>query len=342
MKSEAYYLVKNGDSKDSFELRKFDLNEPEEDEVIIETEAFGLNYADVMARRGLYREAPPLPSIIGYEVVGKVIKVGAKVNPDLMGKRVMAFTRFGGYSRHVCTIDKAVVPVGDEPAEDLLSLCTQGVTAFYMASHLTSIRSTDIVLIHAAAGGVGSLLIQIAKSSGATVIAKIGNDSKRQLVETLGADHIVNYNQEDYTESINRFLKGKRLDVSFNPVAGATYKKDMALLGSGGRMILFGGSELGRAKWGILSKLNFVRKMGFLLPIRLMMQSKSVMGVNMLKIGDNRPEIMEHCLRSVAKLYQSGTLQPYAGGKYNHTSLWEAHASLESGNTTGKLSVFWK
>lgn len=342
IKSEGFFIVKKGESKEAFELREFDIDGPAADEVLIEVEAFGLNYADVMARRGLYREAPPFPCIVGYEAVGNIVQCGPEADQSLLKKRVIAFCRFGGYSKHVITNDYAVVPIQNQPAEELLALCTQAVTAYYMAEYLTPIHKIDTVLIHAAAGGVGTILIQLAKLKGATVIAKIGREEKTDVVKNLGADHVVNYNTSDYAEQINGILKGKRIDISFNPAAGSTYKKDMQLLGSGGRMILFGASELARGKWGIFSKLNFVRKMGFVLPIGLMMRSKNIMGVNMLKIADNKPKVMEHCLTEVVRLYDAGKIKPQVGGKYTSAQLCDAHDTLESGKSTGKLSVFWE
>lgn len=341
IRTEAFFLVKAGSPREAFARRPFELASPKGKEVVVEVEAFGLNYADVMARRGLYREAPPFPCVIGYEVVGKIVQCGSEANSALLGKRVSAFCRFGGYARHVLTNDYATVVVADQPAEELLALCTQAVTAYYMAEYLTPVHSSDIVLIHAAAGGVGTLLIQLAKLKGARVIAKIGRAEKTDLVKSLGADWVVNYNEADYLTQIKTLLKGARIDVSFNPVAGSTYKKDMQILGSGGRMILFGGSELSSGKWGIFSKLNFVRKMGLVLPIELMMRSKNILGVNMLKIADNKPEVLEDCLHAVMQLYGEGKLKPQIGGRYTAEELYEAHAALESGKTTGKLSVFW-
>lgn len=341
MESQAFFLCKTGSASEAFELRDFNLEEPLNDQVVIESEAFGLNYADVMARRGLYREAPPFPCVVGYELVGKVIKCGPDADHSLIGKRVVAFCRFGGYAKHVITNDYATVPVGNEDASELLALCTQAVTAYYMSEYLTPIHASDTVLIHAAAGGVGSILIQLAKLKGAQVIAKVGRTEKEAFVKELGADFVVNYRKGDYAEQIKAYLKEGRLDISYNPVAGSTYKKDMALLGSGGRMILFGGSELAHGKWGIFSKLNFVRKMGVLLPIGLMMRSKNVLGVNMLKIADNKPIVLETCLKAVVQLFEEGKIKPQVGGTYSAEQMAEAHTALESGNTTGKLAVIW-
>lgn len=339
--TEALVLKSKGNAERAFERRTITIDGPKDAEVLIESEAFGLNYADVMARLGLYREAPPMPCVIGYEMVGRIIEVGNNVSKDLLGKRVVAFCRFGGYAKKVVTKDYAVVEINETPAEEAMFLCTQAVTAYYMAEYLTPVHKNEKVLIHAAAGGVGSVLIQLAKRKGAIVFAKIGDDSKKELVQKLGADFVLNYHEIDYADQMNELLKGDRLDVSFNPFGGSTYKKDMALLGSGGRIILFGGSELSSGKWGFFSKLNFVRQMGLVLPIGLMMRSKNILGVNMLKIADNRPEVMKDCLQDVYSLYQNKEILPQVGGVYSVSNIAKAHADLESGRTTGKLVVKW-
>lgn len=341
MESQAFFLTKKGSAAEAFDLRTFDIPAPTGNQVLVEAEAFGLNYADVMARRGLYREAPPFPCVVGYEVVGKVIACGPDAKTDNLNKRVVAFCRFGGYAKHVLTDDYATVEVGDQDPIELLALCTQAVTAYYMAEYLTPIHSIDRVLVHAAAGGVGTILVQLAKLKGAEVIAKVGQKDKEQYVRDLGADHVINYRDSDYADQLRAHLKGKRIDISYNPAAGSTFKKDLALLGSGGRMVIFGGSELAKGKWGVLSKLNFVRKMGFMTPIVLMMRSKSILGVNMLKIADNKPKVLEECLQAVVKLYIEGKIKPQVGGSYSSAQMTDAHAALESGRTTGKLGVIW-
>jgi NADPH2:quinone reductase len=196
-------------------------------------------------------------------------------------------------------------------------------------------------LIHAAAGGVGTILIQLAKLRGATVYAKIGDEKKATLVKSLGADYVINYKKSDYAQQLKSILKNERLDVSYNPVAGSTFKKDMSLIGSGGRLVLFGGSELTSAKFGIFSQLNFLKKMGLILPVGLMMRSKNVLGVNMLKIADNKPDVLAHCLREVVRLHSEGAIVPQVGGIFPAAEIAKAHDALESGVTTGKLSVFW-
>lgn len=339
MKTQAFQLVKNGNSKEAFQFNEISLPTLADDELVIETEAFGLNYADVMARNGLYRECPPLPAVIGYEVVGVITKTGKAVNQNLMGKRVVAFCRFGGYAKHVITREFAVVEIAEMDAGEALCLATQYVTAYYMSTYLAPVYKDDKVLIHAAAGGVGTALIQLLKLKEAHIIAKTSSRSKEEYLSRQGVDHIIFHKEKPYSESIAEYLGDDRLDVSFNPVAGSTFKQDFALLGSGGRLVLFGGSERSGKKWGILSTLNFVRKMGFLIPIGLMMRSKNILGVNMLKIADNKPQVLKHCLEKVVLLAQHKKIQPQVGARFTYKELTAAHDFLESGESTGKIIV---
>lgn len=342
MNTKAVVLTKTGLPTKAFSFQEVTLPNLKEDEVLIDSEAFGLNYADVMARRGLYREAPPLPCVIGYELVGTIIEVGGKDNNELVGQRVLAFSRFGAYAKRVITKRQAVIPISNTKAEVAMALSTQAVTAYYMSDYISTIRKNDWVLVHAAAGGVGSLLIQLAKIAGATVIAKVSSAEKERVGLELGADYTINYTEKDYEKEIFMLLKDRRLDISFNAVAGSTVKKDLRLLGAGGRLFLFGGAELLSGRWGIFSKVSFLRKMGLFMPVAFMMRSKSILGINMLKIADNKPHVVQECLQAVMVLFEKGQLVPQVGKVYNVNDIAAAHDFLESGKSIGKITVFWK
>lgn len=334
-------LVKYGRAEGAFSFVNAEIQAPLEDEVQIEVERFGLNYADVMARNGLYREAPPLPCVLGYEVVGEIVAVGKNISPEMIGKRVVAFTRFGGYSQRVNTNYFGVAEIGDYDGNKALCLATQYVTAYYMSHVAIQIQKGDNVLIHAAAGGVGTALIQLLRKKEVNIIAKIGSDEKAPYLTSLGVENIVNYNKGDYEKQVHQLLNGKKLDVSFNPAAGASFKKDWRLLGPAGKLLLFGGSERAGKKWGILSDLNFVRKMGIIIPFTLMGTSKSLIGVNMLRIADHKPNVMKNCLEEVVKQAKEGTLNPIVGEVYPAKNIAEAHAFLGSGKSTGKIILTW-
>jgi len=341
MTKKSIQLIKYGDAKEAFSFAEIPPSELLTDEVQIEVERFGINYADVMAREGNYREAPPLPCVLGYEVVGTITKIG-KDSPDaLIGKRVVAFTRFGGYSQVVNTKHFAVAEIGDYDGNKALALATQYVTAYYMAFIATTVQKGDNVLIHAAAGGVGTALIQLLRNKGVNIIAKTGSDDKIQYLKDLGVEHIVNYNKSDYAEQVENILNTERVDISFNPVAGSTFKKDWKLLGCTGSLVLFGGSERSGKKWGMLSTLNFVRKMGIIIPITLMMRSKSIIGINMLKVADFKPLALQFCLEELVKLAKAGEIDPQVGAVYNAKEISEAHTFLASGKSTGKVVLEW-
>lgn len=336
VETQAYYLTKKGNASQAFSLRTCQLPSLNPSQVLIEVEAFGLNYADVMARKGLYKEAPPMPCVLGYEVVGVVKSVGNDFYASLVNQRVVAFCRFGGYAKHVITDATALCVINDMQASTALALATQYVTAYYMVEFASRVGTSDRVLIHAAAGGVGTALIQLCKLKNAYVIAKVSSEAKREFVQKLGADQTIIYTETPYERAISF-----PIEISFNPVAGSTFKKDWKLLQAGGRLVLFGGSELANGKWGLLSKLNFVKKMGVIIPIGLMMGSKSLMGVNMLKIADAKPEILAQCLSEVVKLTQEGRINPISGGVFSSKELAKAHELLEKGETIGKLTIFW-
>ena len=131
------------------------------------------------------------------------------------------------------------------------------------------------------------------------------------------------------------------LDVTFNPIAGSTFKKDFKLIGSGGRVVLFGGSERSGKKFGFLSTMNFLRKMGLVIPIMLLAKSKSIIGINMLNIGDDKPETLARCMKNSVDLVKQGKLKPHVGATFKAMEIASAHDLLESRKSMGKIVVYW-
>ena len=339
--TQGFYLVKPGDSTTAFALKPVQLPPLKEGQVLIAVTVFGLNFADVMARRGKYREAPSFPFVPGYDIVGVVERVFDEDHKHLIGKRVAGFCRFGGYATAVITGSDAIVEIGDMDAGDALSLCTQGVTASYMADQISEAHKGRFALVHAAAGGVGSLLLQFLHLKGIKTIARVSSKEKVAALNTLSPTHIVVSDQHTYDQSIQQLLGNDTLIASFNAVAGSTVRKDLRLIGSGGKLFLFGGAGLLQAKFGILSLLNFVRKTGFYSPIPLMMQSKAMIGVNMLKIADVSPSVLSFHLNQSFNLYQNKLLNPLPATTFHHDDLNSAHKLLESGKSTGKIIIYW-
>jgi len=296
-----------------------------------------------MLRRGTYNDKPRLPCVLGWEVVGQVIAAGSSVHETLRGKRVLALTRLGGYARHAIARVDAAVQIDDTiDASRALALALQGVTAYYMACHIAPLRAADWVLIHAATEGVGSLLLQLAKNAGARVIAKVGSESKKALCLQWGADCAINYRTENYAQAARKILGTQQLDAAYNCVGGSTFGQDKKLLGAGARLFLYGGAQLTRMPYGALSQLNFLRQMGGLLPVFWAMQSTSLIGVNMLRLLDARPETVRHCLHAVIALHAAGQIRPHTAASFHHSELAHAHEALESGQSSGKMTVFYE
>jgi len=339
---KAIFLTKKGAANNAFEIRETPKPICGSNQVLIKVECFGLNYAEVMARNGLYGDAPKMPSILGYEVVGVIESAGENVEKNCIGKKVVAFTRFGGYAEFAVTDKNAFAEIGDMDSGDATCIAVQFATAYFMAYEQTNLFPGDKVLIHAGAGGVGTALIQLCKLKGCFVIATAGSNDKLMYMKNLGADEVINYRESDYSELIEHKFDKEKLDVTFNPMGGKSFKKDLKLIGSGGRVILFGGSERSGKRLGILSSLGFVFRMGLILPIALMMKSRSVIGVNMLKIGDNKSSTLARSMKTVVEMAKTGQLKPHVGARFKADEIGKAHALLESRNSVGKVVLFWE
>lgn len=338
---KAVTLIKNTGKGGIFEIRNIEPPQPKENEVQIKIDYFGINFADVMAGFGLYQAAPPLPSVLGYECTGFISAVGKNISSGKIGKRVLAFTRFGSYAEYVCAPELGTVELPDSITnENALPLGTQYCTAWYASMEMVVLHPGNVVLIHAGAGGVGTALTQICKWKGCTVIALSGNDEKKNYVLNNGADHFINYKKTDYEAEIRRLFP-KGIDVSFNAVAGSTFKKDKRLLSVGGRIVLFGAAERMGGKFGIFSTLNLLFKIGFPSPVFMMMKTQGVIGVNMLQVGDEKPEVLKRCMENVVQLTKEGIFHPKTTRIFSPQEVAEAHRIMSEGKTTGKIGVKW-
>jgi NADPH2:quinone reductase len=333
---KAIYLVKNGAPRTAFEFRDITVTEPKDDEVGVIVEASGINFADVVARLGDYRDCPPLPAVVGYEAVGRVEKVGKNVTTLRKGDRVLAFTRFGGYSQYVTQQESAVAKIGEDmDAGKALALATQYSTAYYACSVATNVLPNETVLIHAAAGGVGTALVQLCKLKHAKIYGTAGSESKLEYLRKQGVDVPINYTKEDFTAVIK-----EPIDVAFDSLGAANFRKSYNLLNRGGRIVGYGASSMTDAK-NILTKAKMGVAFGIYHPAQLIMESRSMIGVNMLRIADYKPETLKYCMESVIRLLQEGKIDPHVGKMYPASDIYTAHEDMEHRRTMGKIGVVW-
>ena len=218
---KAAVLVRTGDAAKAFEIREVPVPKIKEGEVLIQVEGFGLNFADVVAREGMYEDAPPIPSILGYDVVGRVTEVAPDIKHVKIGDRVTAMTRFGGYAEYVAAMGMGVAKISDDmPVGEGTALTTQYCTAYYAAAEAANIHEGDSVLIHSAAGGVGTALVQYARHMKCEIYATAGSESKLKMLSEEGVHHAINYVTEDFEAVINSKTGGKGVDAIFDAVGG--------------------------------------------------------------------------------------------------------------------------
>jgi NADPH:quinone reductase-like Zn-dependent oxidoreductase len=339
---KAIFLIKNGDSKEAFEIRQTDMPVPDKGQVVVKVQASGLNYADVMARRGLYKAAPPIPSVLGYDVAGTIHAIGQDIKGLKVGQKVAAMTRFGGYAEYALTQEGATIPLPDSMDPALAtSLTTQASTAVYCTSFATRLFRGDRVLIHAAAGGVGTILVQLAKSRGCIVYGSASRQ-KHSYLKEIGVDFPIDSNSTDLTHEITALLNGLKLDVVFDNIGGLSFKKGIQMLGPGGRIVSYGAAAQNRGKSsGQFNTIRVGLGFGFYSPIPLIVQSKSVIGVNMLAIADHKPQVLNEVMSEVSRLAKAGIIRPVLGKVFPADQVAEAHDFLESRQSTGKIALVW-
>lgn len=337
---KAHVLVRNSSPDRSFEIRELPVPDPAPGQVRIRNSAFGVNFADIMARQGLYRGCPPLPCVIGYEVEGKIDAIGPGVMGFKIGDTVFGLTRFGGYAEYSVTSMEAVAHLpSTAPLGVGCALSTQCVTAYHASVLTQTLLPGEKVMIHAAAGGMGTALMQIALWKGCEVIAIVGGQKKAEYVRSLGAHHVIDHHKISFTDFVHQYLNGK-VDVVFDNVGGSSLKKAKSILAPGGRIVTLGAAALSGKK-GKINLLRLAWGFGWFSPISFLGKSQSLIGVNMLKIGDHRPDMLAVSFRGVEDLYNQGILRPHIDKVFKSDELHLAHTYVEDRKTMGKVVVKW-
>lgn len=336
-----WVLTKFGKASDSFAMQDAAMPSPGRGEVLIKVSYSGINFADIVARNGLYDEAPKPPCVIGYDVSGEVAALGEGVTDLVMGSRVLALTRFGGYANYVVVPRSAVVAVpANITLEQAPAFATQACTAWHCSRELVQLHAGDVVLVQAAAGGVGSMIVQMAKDRGCFVYGT-ASTGKQQFLRDLGVDRPIDYTKENFKDVI---LKGphKHVDVVFDNLGGNGFKQGMSTLGPCGKMVCYGATEQIKASKNKLYLLPLAYGFGLFSPIPLLMQSKSILMVNMLVLADNKPQLFQSYLKSVTQMAEEGKIKPLISKVFPAADLAEAHVFVESRQSTGKVILSWE
>ncbi|HEX2202709.1 MAG TPA: medium chain dehydrogenase/reductase family protein [Longimicrobium sp.] len=319
------------------EVREAPDPEPREGEVRVRVTAAGVNFADVLARMGLYPDAPPLPAVVGYEVAGTVDRAGPGAGAFREGDRVVALTRFGGYADVVCVPAAQVAPIPDALSfEGAAAVPVNYLTAWIMLVHLGGVRAGDRVLVHAAAGGVGQAALQICRWRGAEVLGTAGASKHARLLE-MGATHCIDYRTQDFEAEVRRFTDGRGVDLALDAVGGESFRKSYRTLAPLGRLYLFGVSSMATGKTrSLVSAARGLLGMPRFHPIGLMNTNRGVQGVNLGHLWD-QVALLRRTLGEIVGLVEAGTFAPVVDRAFPFDLAGEAHAYLQDRRNFGKV-----
>jgi NADPH:quinone reductase-like Zn-dependent oxidoreductase len=300
-------------------------------DVRIEVAACGVNFADVMARIGVYPDAPDTPCVVGYEVAGTILELGEDVQGLTHGQRVMGSTMFGGYASQV------VVPAGDVTAlpdrltfEQGAAVPVNYATAWAGLIGYGNLQPGERVLIHSAGGGVGIAATQIAKRQGAEVYGTASPGKHARILE-LGVDHALDYTHDGWETGLPKF------DLIMDAVGGRSFRRSYELMRPGGRLVAFGASAvLSGEKRNLRSALGTVVRMPRFNMVKQMSESKAVIGLNMLSLWKDR-QTLEPWMGPLRELLDDGTVEPVVAADFSFDRAGEAHTMISERRNVGKV-----
>ena len=330
------FISGHGDP-DRLELRDGPDPQPANQALRIRVRASGINFADILARQGLYPDAPKPPCVVGYEVSGRVDAVGADVPRDWIGKEVFALTRFGGYA------DTVVVPenqVFEKPAalshEQCAAIPVNYLTAWQLLVVMGSLSAGETVLVHNAGGGVGLAAIDIARHVGAIVYGT-ASPGKHAFLRARGLHQALDYVNQDWMQELTRLTSGRGVEVVLDPLGGSHWKKSFKALRHTGRLGMFGVSTATQSRLpGPLRLIPLALSMPLFHPLSLMNQNRAVFGVNLGHLWHEVDKLrlwMQRLLQGVAE----GWVRPHVDKTFPLAQAGEAQAYIEARRNVGKV-----
>lgn len=313
--------VKQPGGPEAMELAELPIPQPKANEAVVKLAASGVNFIDVYFREGRYKA--PLPLILGQEGAGVVTAVGAHANSVKVGDRVAWTAVHGSYAEYAAVpVDRLVSIPQDVTDQQAAATMLQGMTAHYLSHATYPLKQGETALVHAAAGGVGLLLVQMAHNIGARVIATVSTDEKAELARGAGAHDVILYTKSDFEGETKRLTGGKGVDVVYDSVGKTTFEKGLNILRPRGMMVLFGGSS------GAVPPFDLVTL--------AQKGSLYVTRPTLLNYIATREELVERS-GAVFGMISAGKLKLRIEHTYPLAEAQRAHRDLEARKTTGKL-----
>ncbi|KHK99428.1 alcohol dehydrogenase [Microbacterium mangrovi] len=322
---------------DKLEVREAPDPRPGTGEVRIRVRASGINFADILARKGLYPDAPALPTVVGYEVSGTVDEVGGGVDADWIGKDVVALTRFGGYADAVCV---PRVQVFDKPRalsfEEAAGIPVSYLTAWQLLVVMGSLKPDETVLIHNIGSGLGLAAIDIARHVGATIYGT-ASAGKHAFLRERGADEVIDYRATDWSAEVDRLTQGRGVALITDPLGGSHWKKSYRALRATGRLGMFGVSTASSSRLpGPLRLGRVAAGMPLFHPVGLMSANRAVFGVNLGHMW-GEPEMVAGWMSILLDGVDDGWVRPHVDRAFAFDDAGAAHTYIEDRRSTGKV-----
>ena len=306
-------------------------------EILVDVRAAGLNFADILARQGLYPDGPKKPCVMGYEVAGVISSVGQNVDPSIVGTEVLAMTRFGGQSDKVIVREKQLF---EKPAslsfEEAAAVPVNYLTAWALLVVMGGLRKDESVLIHNAGGGVGLAALDIAKHIGAKTYGT-ASPGKHEFLRERGLDHPIDYRNQDWLPELKKLTDGRGVELVIDPIGGDHWKKSFAALRHTGRLGMFGVSVASAN--GLAGKLKMVKaalQMPRFNPIGLINKNRGAFGLNLGHMW-HEPEKVEEWVEAIVRGIEEGWIKPHVDKAFHFAQAADAHTYMESRKNIGKV-----
>jgi len=311
---------------------------PATGEVRVKIEAIGLNYAEILSRKGQYPWAPRTPYILGMEGYGKIDMLGEGVKNRKIGQKVITGAMSGMYAEYVTVpVEQTIPPVPDFTPEENAAFGVNYLTAWAALFEDARVRKGDVVLVHAAAGGVGTAAVQLLVHAGCHVIGCVGSDEKRQMVKKLGAELVVNYNERGWENQIReKYTNG--VNVILNLVSGKVYRKSRELLAPLGKIVVVG---LAGLEYKLINPVSIYRALLDLPRADIRQMFVRSYGISALHIGYLLPysSVVDRLRKRLSSFVQKYKIRPVIGKVFYFDQMCEAHWFMESRANTGKIVV---
>ena len=310
---------------------------PAPGEVLIRVKAAGLNFADILARQGLYPDGPPKPCVMGYEVSGLIEAVGEGVDRGIVGEPVIAMTRFGGQAELVCVPDAQVFEKPPELSfEQGAALPVNYLTAWALIVTMGGLRADESILIHNAGGGVGLAALEIARHIGAKTFGT-ASAGKHQFLRDRGLDHPIDYRDQDWLPVLMDLTEGRGVELIIDPLGGNSWKQSYRALRRTGRMGVFGMSVASASGIkGKLKALKAVVSMPRYNPLGLMNRNKGVFGLNLGHMWGEGEKVASWT-REIMRGVQQGWIRPHVDRTFSFEEIADAHRYIEARRNIGKI-----